>query len=151
MLSFSWGIWLAIGLVLMGVEIIVPGFVIFWFGIGGIITSVLTKLNILNIPELQFLVFFVSSLLFMAAWFLYFKRYFKKTDNADARDPTLMDLKGKVIQKIAPGSPGRVELNDYYHGIKEWKAESDTIIEPGDLIEVIESKGINLVVKIKQL
>ena len=78
MTGFSWGVWLAIGLVLMGVEIIMPGFVIFWFGIGGIITAFLTRFMLLNSPEMQWLVFFGSSLAFLASWFLYFKRILKK-------------------------------------------------------------------------
>ncbi len=143
----SWAVWLAAGLILMGIEIVMPGFVIFWFGIGGIITALLTKLSLLNSPETQWFVFFVSSLAFLASWFLYFKRFIKKTDTEDARDPTLLNLRGKVIQKIAPGAPGRVELNDSYHGLKEWKAESDTDLETGAEIKVIESRGINLVVK----
>ncbi len=147
MIGFSWGVWLAIGLVLMGVEIVMPGFVIFWFGVGGLITAILTKIVLADSPAMQWLVFFGSSLIFLAAWFLYFKRFIKKTDPSDVRDPTLMKLKGRVTQKITPGSPGRVELNDYYHSIKEWKAESDTIIETGEEIKVIESRGINLVVK----
>jgi len=147
MIGFSWGVWLAIGFVLMGVEIIMPGFVVFWFGVGGIITAILTKVGLLDRPEMQWVVFFSSSLAFLAAWFLYFKRCLKKTDPSDVRDPTLTELKGRVIQKITPGTPGRVELNDYYHSIKEWKAESETVIETGEEVEVIESRGINLVVK----
>ncbi len=147
MIGFSWGVWLAIGLVLMGVEIVMPGFIIFWFGAGGILTALLTKIFLADSPAMQWLVFFGSSLAFLAAWFLYFKRFVKKTDPSDVRDPTLLNLKGHVTVKISPGAPGRVELNDYYHSIKEWKAESDSVIEAGEDIEVIESRGINLVVK----
>ena len=31
--------WLILGIFIMGLEIILPGFVIFWFGVGGILTS----------------------------------------------------------------------------------------------------------------
>lgn len=147
MTGFPWGVWLAVGLALMGVEIIMPGFVVFWFGAGGIVTAVFTFFAGPDNPALQWIIFFGSSLLFLASWFLYFKRFIKKTDPSDVRDPTLLNLKGKVIKRIAPGDPGRIELNDYYHSIKEWKAESDTVIETGENIEVIESRGINLVVK----
>jgi len=147
MIGFSWGVWLAIGLVLMGIEIVMPGFVIFWFGVGAIITAVLTMAGVLNSPELQWVVFFGSSLAFLTSWFLYFKRFLKKADPSDVRDPTLTELKGRVVMKIAPGMPGRVELNDFYHSIKEWKAESDAVIEVGEDVEVIESRGINLIVK----
>ena len=146
-MGFAWPVWIALGLVLMGVEIIIPGFVIFWFGVGGLITGLLCWAGIIKTPFWQWIVFFGSSLAFLAAWFLFFKRFFQKIDPSDVRDPTLLDLRGKVTSKIEPGKPGKVKLYDAYHGLKEWKAESNETILEDEEISVLESSGINLVVR----
>ncbi len=146
-MGFAWPVWIALGLVLMGVEIILPGFVIFWFGVGGIITGVFCLTGIVKTPFYQWMVFFSSSIVFLAVWFLFFKKLMGKLKPADARDPTLINLRGKVILKIEPGKPGKIRLYDAFHGLKEWKAESSETIMENEEVSVIESRGINLVVQ----
>jgi hypothetical protein len=147
MLELPWPVWLAAGLVIMGLEIIMPGLVVFWFGAGAVITAILTWAGLLTDAFAQWVCFLASSLVFLGCWFLVFKRFFPERGMGNARDPTLLTLRGKVLQRIEPGTPGKVELYDFFHGLKFWKAESDTIIEAGEEIRVIESRGINLIVE----
>ena len=132
MIGLSPVIWLAIGIVVMGLEILVPGFIIFWFGLGGVLTALLVWIKVLVTPESQWIFFFLSSLLFLGAWWLYFKKFFKSKKNAEeSRDPTLTNIKGKVTTKITPDIPGQIELYEAFHSIKVWEAESLETIDAG--------------------
>jgi membrane protein implicated in regulation of membrane protease activity len=63
------------------------------------------------------------------------------------RDVSLTGIKGKVVKKIEPGIPGKVELYSAYHGIKEWSAEADAELNENEEIQVLEADGIKLIVK----
>ncbi len=140
--------WIAVGVACLGFEIIAPGFVIFWFGIGALLTSAGIFIGAIGTDNAiaQWFFFFISSLACLLAWHFYFKKYFKSSADTDERDPTLNELRGKVAKAIMPDVPGEVELFTPYHGIKRWQAEAKEIIEEGSEIIVIEAKGIRLLV-----
>ena len=125
-------IWLALGLILMAVEIVAPGFIIFWFGLGAALTALLSFIGFIESATFQWLIFFASSILFLALWFGFLKKRFYSKINDDQRDPTLYMLSGKCISQIEPGKPGEVELYETYHGLIKWKAESSEKIEIND-------------------
>ncbi|HCL56022.1 MAG TPA: hypothetical protein DHW82_03315 [Spirochaetia bacterium] len=142
-------IWLGIGILIMALEIVAPGFIIFWFGIGGVITSFFIAIGAVSSTEGKFLVFFISSLAFLSLWHFYLKNlpFFKKSTGDDVKDPTLTNLLGKVIKEIKPNISGEVELYEPFHGLKKWKAESQELIKIDEEIVVIEAEGIRLIVK----
>ncbi|MCU0849070.1 MAG: NfeD family protein [Spirochaetes bacterium] len=146
-MDLSPSIWLAAGIILMALEIIVPGFVIFWFGLGGTLTSLLVFFGILKSAESQWLFFILSSMSFLALWFGYLKKKLSKGGRDEARDPTLVNLQGTCIKDISPSRPGEIELFDTFHGLRRWPAESVNVIHEGDMVSVIEASGIKLVVK----
>ncbi len=141
-------VWIAVGVACLGFEIIAPGFVIFWFGIGALLTSAVIFIGLIGSDNAtaQWLFFFISSLVCLLAWHFYFKKYFKGSGDAEERDPTLNELRGRVVKAVMPDVPGEVELFTPYHGIKRWQAEAAEIIEEGSEIFVIEAKGIRLLV-----
>jgi membrane protein implicated in regulation of membrane protease activity len=138
--------WLAIGLGLMAFEIILPGFVIFWFGVGGLITALLTLLNFFDTGNSQWVVFFLSSLALLSFWQFYLKKFFVKMVVDEVKDPMLNNLKGVVTKRIEPGNPGEVSLHDNFHGIKVWHATAESVLEAGTEIKVVEADGIKLLV-----
>ncbi len=138
--------WLAAGAGLMALEILVPGFIIFWFGLGGMITAVFAWADVAVRTEEQLLVFFLFSMFFLGLWFLLFrKKFYRKED--DERDPTLANLRGRCEAAVEPGHPGLVELYEPFHGIRSWKAESDEHIASGAEVYVTEASGIKLFIK----
>ncbi len=140
-------IWLALAAVLMAVEIIAPGFIIFWFGLGAALTALFTFTGLIESDEFQWLFFFASSILFLSLWFGVLKKRFHPGTDDDQRDPTLYNLRGKCLSRIEPGKPGEVELYEVYHGLTKWKAESAGVIDINDEIQVLEASGIKLIVK----
>ncbi|HDP81401.1 MAG TPA: NfeD family protein [Spirochaetes bacterium] len=139
-------VWLAVGIVIMAMEILLPGFVIFWFGLGGLLTALGVYIGLLKSAEAQWFFFFVSSLALLGLWFGVLKKKLAAGKTADSRDPTLLDLKGVCTRAVRPGMPGEVELFDNFHGIKTWQAESTDDIPEGEEIRVVEARGIKLVV-----
>ena len=148
-MAFSPLVWLAIGLVIMALEIVVPGFIIFWFGAGGVITAIFVFTGILpeGSAEFQWMFFFLASLVLLGIWQGFLKKRFSREVVDSSRDATLVNLRGKATKRIVPGIPGEVELYSLFHGIKTWQAEADEIIEPGEEISVHEANGIKLIVK----
>ncbi len=139
-------VWFAISAILIALEIVMPGFVIFWFGIGAFITAFISMFKILRDIEFQFLFFFLSSTIFLLLWFFWIKKYFVKEKINDIDDPSLLEAKGRVIKEIKTGAPGEVELYDIYHGSKKWKAKSNENIEIGEEVFVKKVDGIALIV-----
>lgn len=146
-------VWIAVGIAFLGFEIIAPGFVVFWFGIGALLTSggIFIGLIAADNATAQWFFFFLSSLACLLAWHFYFKKFFKSKGEAEERDPTLNNLKGRVVRAIMPDVPGEVELYTPYHGIKRWQAEATEIIEEGSEISVLEARGIRLLVAKKSV
>ena len=140
-------LWLAAGLIIIALEILVPGFVIFWFGLGAVITSICVFAGVPSDGTFPWIIFLCSSLLFLLLWHLYFKKHFGKNLTEESRDPTLLNLRGIAKTAIEPHRSGEVELYSVYHSLKVWKAESEESIPEGSEIEVIESRGIKLLVK----
>ncbi|MCX7678307.1 MAG: NfeD family protein [Spirochaetes bacterium] len=140
--------WVAIGVICIGLEIVVPGFIIFWFGLGALLTSAGIFLGLISTEDgaIQWAAFFILSLMCAGGWHFYLKKMFRGKEKLEERDPTLKELKGRVIKVILPHIPGEVELYNPYHGIKRWQAEADEIIEEGCEVVVHEARGIRLYV-----
>lgn len=138
--------WLSIGLILAALEILAPGFVVFWFGIGGVLTALLVRLGILESAEAQWLFFFLSSVSLVGLWFGVLKKRFRPDESTGLRDPTITGLRGSCTRRITPAVPGEVELYETFHGLRTWQAEARETIEEGDEITVTEAKGIKLIV-----
>ena len=148
-MAFSPIVWFAIGIVIMALEIIIPGFIIFWFGAGGVITAFVIFVGVIpaESAQWQWLFFFLSSLALLGLWQVFFRKKFQSSVVDSSRDVTLLNARGRATVRIIPGEPGEVELYSLYHGIKKWQAESDEIIEAGDEVTVTDANGIKLIVK----
>ena len=118
-LAVHW-IWMYVGAGLMVCELVTPGFVVFFFGVGAAATGVLLAI-FPGLPPwgqlLTFCVFSAASLLTLRKWFM------GKLGVATSREE-VQDIedgfKGKLARTVAeikPGLPGRVLLGD-----AEWDA-----------------------------
>jgi len=148
-MAFSPIVWLAIGIIIMACEIIMPGFIIFWFGAGGVLTALFIFIGIIpaDAAEWQWIFFFLSSSALLGLWQFFFRKKFNADVVDESRDATMNRLKGRATAKISPGIPGEVELYSSYHGIKKWQAASTEVIEAGEEVEVSDANGIKLIVK----
>jgi membrane protein implicated in regulation of membrane protease activity len=142
---FSAAFWWAItGIILMICEFAVPGLILFFFGLGALITALLSWLFPLSLT-VQVAVFVAASLVSLFGLRRLLKPVFTGRSTAtsgDALVETLAGEEGTVSAAIGPGSPGKVRL----HGT-DWKAEADEVLEVGRSVTVVSQRSLTLVVK----
>ena len=138
--SFLWGLF---GLILIASEMLIPGFTIFFFGLGAWIVAAAGLL----IPPLtgnfawQGILWVTASVVSFALLRRKFKKLFQGTV-LNRKTPDVLGDQALVLEDILPERPGRVR----YRGTS-WKAVSLTeTFKTGDRVSIIEEKGITLTV-----
>lgn len=107
----SWS-WIVAGLVLLALELVVPGGFMLWMGIAGIITGLITLFQPLGWP-VQWLIFGVLSLVSIAIWVRWNRSRPTPTDRPylNRRADYFVGQEAVLDQPIAQGF-GRIVLGD---------------------------------------
>ena len=137
--------WFVVGLFILVLEFVVPGFVIFFFGVGAWIVALTTLFTDIpaNFQLIEFLVVSILSLYLLRNKFTQlFSGIIKDKKTIDDEFDNYIGVKVKVTQKITPEYRGRVE----FHGTS-WNASSDIELEIGEIVEVIGKDNLTLIVK----
>lgn len=139
-----WHIWLIIAGVCFIIEMMTVGFLVFWFGIGALLTMIVSLIFPDNIV-LQTTVFVISSTLLI---FLT-KPLAKKLSKSDKKIATnaysVIGKKGIVVQDInETHGVGQIKVAG-----EVWSAKTSdgSTIEKGTQIEVIKIDGVKAVVE----
>lgn len=138
--------WAIAGLLLMISELFLPGLILFFFGIGALMTALLCRLIPLSIGW-QLISFSALSLGALLGLRRLLKPIFTGSSSAarDGQTNPLIGACGEVQQPIEPGKVGRVLL----HGAS-WKAISDEAIAAGTSVKVTEQNNLTLTVTTTQ-
>lgn len=139
-------VWFLIGFVLLLAEFVVPGLVIFFFGIGAWIVSLIGIFFDISL-NLQLLIFLLSSMglllllrnKFQSLFYGFVPHHQQENINEEA------DFIGEtctVIEPLKKNQLGKVE----FHGTA-WKAESEFEIAKGERVEIVSLNNITLIVK----
>lgn len=138
-------IWLATGVLLLLLEMVLPGFVLFFFGLGALVTFLCSWLWQPSLNE-QLVIFLVSSLVSLFALRGFIKRTFLGDSNASLDDHALGGVGESVVvtRMIDPPMEGKVK----YSGTS-WRAVADEKIEEGEMATVISQEGLIMQVKKK--
>lgn len=137
-------LWLILGLVCIGLEFIIPGFVIFFFGAGAVIMAVLTGLIpglSAHIP-LQIIIWLATSVMTLG----FFRRFFRGTFRGKLiKSDDEEEFRGKlatVVESLRENHPGRVTFQG-----TTWKAVTyDEPAAAGDTVEIIKKENLTLIV-----
>ncbi len=140
-------LWFLLGLVLILSELVLPGFVMIFFGIGAWITALGVLVGVADAFNVQLLLFLVSSILSLVLFRKQGKKYFRGRVSHTLDDvAALDDVRGGraiVVEDIVPSTlSGRVE----FHGTL-WKAIADGEIKKGTPVEILERHDLTLKVK----
>ncbi len=138
-------IWFLIGAFLILLEFVAPGFVVIFFGVGAVITSLACWLGLADAVPTQIMIFCISSLTCLFGMRKYVKRWFVGESNIKEGDiySIFVGQSVKVVIGIPGGAArGKVELNG-----SDWNAISAEPHEAGDMVTIIERSGLILVVK----
>lgn len=137
--------WFVVGLFILLMEFVVPGFIIFFFGVGA--WSVALTTLFFDIPAnfqlLEFMLVSIVSLVFLRNKFTnLFSGNVKSKQTIDDEMDNFIGTKVIVTQKITPNYKGRVEL----HGTS-WIATADEEINEGEVVEIINKSNLTLEVR----
>ncbi len=129
--------WFIAGVVLFLLEMAVPGFVVFFFGLGAWITAFAAFLFSIGLNA-QILLFTISSVLSLVLLRTFVRSAFSG-DVAAAEEETMV-AKGtlvEVVSDILPPAEGKVRFSG-----TTWRATSATPLRVGELAEVVAQQGL---------
>jgi membrane protein implicated in regulation of membrane protease activity len=137
-------VWAILGVLMTVSEFVIPGFVIFFFGAGALLTALLSWLlgGLEGNYFLQILIWLGSSGLSLALLRRYFAKSFRGEEFTGPRDDETIGHQVKVIERISPENPGRVRFRG-----TSWIARSyDESYEEGETVEILKSDGSGFIV-----
>ncbi len=135
--------WLSIGVTFFVLEMAVPGFVLFFFGLA----AWLTALGCYFFPwhiNTQLAVFLVLSLVCLFSLRGIVKKVFIGDKKDDGEDSIMANGGEKcvVTGSINPPAEGQVKFAGTF-----WRAEADEDIEEDEVVEIVEQKDLLITVK----
>lgn len=142
----SWN-WWVLGLILLGLEIVMPGTFFLWFGLSamivGAVSLVLGPENSVWVWQAQVVVFVALSL--VTAFFgrrIIAQYGWDKSENEDLNDRggQLIGQKATLTEAIVNGS-GRVKFGD-----TTWRVKGPNL-EPGTTVEIVGREAGTLIVR----
>lgn len=133
--------WLILGFLLLGLEVLIPGTFMLWFGVAAVVTGGL----VLAIPmgvQAQIIIFSIASVISV-----FIGRYLYSASNSTSENPLLhkrgQQLIGqsfKVTQAIENGK-GKVKVGD-----SEWIVKGEDA-DVGTIVKVVALDGNSLIVE----
>jgi membrane protein implicated in regulation of membrane protease activity len=140
----QWLIWIIIGLVLMTLEILVPGMITIFIGLAAFIVGSGIKFGYLKTYDSIILTFITSTLFFLIIIRTLFLKFFKGDETIHNVDENL-DAQGTIVlveEDILPHKQGRVKFRG-----TSWQARSDNTILKDSKAIIINFDGNILIVK----
>ncbi len=139
-------IWFIIGLLLFLLELVLPGFVIFFFGVGAWITALLCLIADPGI-NLQVVVFAVTSVLALIALrkVLQKKLFFARDGQSEVIEDEFTNKEATALASFKPGEQGKVEFKG-----TTWKAESESPVKEGEKVIIRSKDNFKLIVEPKK-
>ena len=139
-------IWFIIGLALFLLELVSPGFVIFFFGVGAWITALLCLIANPGL-NLQVIVFAITSVLsLLALRKLIQKRFFyAKEGLSESVEDEFTGKEAVALSDFEPGKNGKVDFKG-----TTWKAESESAISEGQRVIIKNKESFKLIVEPKK-
>ena len=144
MTSCEW-LWLYFGAFLMLMELLAPGFVVFFFGLSastvGLCRFIFGGAFTLTWQLAAFSAFSILYLVVLRRWL---KKLFTggRVETKTDFDNEYVGRVGRVTEEIKPPLAGRVMIGD-----AEWTASAEVPIAPGATIEVVSQNNLTMNVK----
>lgn len=139
-------VWIIVGVVIMSMELFLPGFILCFFGLGAILTGLLKMFLPMGINA-QLVLFAALSIVLLVSFRRYAQGYFTgRVSNKNPAGAAMETHSGEtaiVAEDIIPNSPhGKVE----FHGTF-WNADADVEIKKGAKVTIVERHDLTLKVK----
>lgn len=135
----EWWYWIVGGIVLVLAELVIPSFFIVWFGLGALLTGLLTLAFDLSVTA-QLATWTLASLAMVGLWFRVFKQSFVKTRVGTADGEVIGEI-GLLVSAVAPFERGKVRFQRPVLGSEEWVCLADAAIAAGERVKVVAVEG----------
>lgn len=135
-------LWFLAGVFFFVMELLLPGLIVFFFGIGAWCAALILYLLPMSLSS-QLLVFLAASLMFLILLRSTLKKVFLgRTLEKDAMDSSLpLTGTGEVIEDILPPAAGKIK-----YGGSFWQASADQPLTKGTVVRILSKK--NLIIKV---
>jgi membrane protein implicated in regulation of membrane protease activity len=139
--------WFIIGLVLFLMELMVPGFFIFFFGLGAWITSLVCLIGKPDeITNVQIIIFAVTSVITLIALRrIIQKKFFNKGSQSEDVEDEFTGKEALAKSDFGGITNGKVEFKG-----TTWTAESKADIKEGQRVIILEKDSFKLIVEPKK-
>lgn len=135
--------WLIIGVMLFFLEMAVPGFVLFFFALGALVTALVAWLTPVSVAW-QLALFISASLVsLLSLRGVIQKKFLSSTSDAEDEEIdedvflAVAGERGVVSMTINPPAEGQIKYSGTF-----WKATADEQIEEGEIISVVKQEGL---------
>ncbi len=145
--GFAYWHWMVLGLILLGAEIFLSGFILFWFGLSALLLGLLMLLVPLSF-KLQLLLWALFSVAMVFVFNRFIRPRWKNRSLSGMASEALFGQVGSVIQPNTGGSRGRLRFPAPLLGEDEWQFICETEVTIGTRVQVTELSGNTLIVKV---
>ncbi len=140
------GLWLILGVVLIVLEIVIPSFVVIWFGIAALLTGIVSCwVTDLTMQSAVFAFFSVLS--FTVGWFGFLKNAASRSQAGQGKE-SVQGERG-IVSAVKPGDfpAGKVRFSVAVLGSDEWEFVADEPLAVGERCEIMDVLGSKLKVR----
>ena len=139
-------VWLGLGLFCVIAELLLPGLVVIFIGLGAFSVALGMHFNYLQNFSSQLITFFISSIIYIFTLRLLILRFFP-TNRVKANvneDENVLGQVVEVVDTISAGKPGRI-----LHSDSTWKAKSNGVEEilKGEQVKIVGRDNITWIVE----
>ena len=138
-------LWFFLGLILLLMELVVPGFVIIFFGIGAWITALVCLVADPGV-NLQIIIFGVTSVISLIGLrkLIQKKFFYSKEGKSEMVEDEFTGKEGVAISDFGKDKKGKVEFKG-----TRWNAESESEIKEGQAVIILKKDSLILKVEPK--
>ncbi|OZG72288.1 hypothetical protein BTA51_16240 [Hahella sp. CCB-MM4] len=137
--------WIVLGILLAGLEIFVPSFVILWFGVAGIAVGLLMVLFPIGVTA-QLFIWGGLSVLLLVLWHKLVSPRMENRTLAGLSREAIIGQVGTVLEYSSARSRGNLRFPAPILGNDEWEFIFDGELRSGDRVMVTEVSGNALIV-----
>ena len=139
--------WLAFGMILIILEMVIASFTIFWFGLGACLVGGLLLLAPNLDISVQILLWAIFSAFFTFLWFRVLRPRMTDQSKSGMAREAVLGLSGMVVKIPQEGHRGVVRFSTPVLGSDEWQFICEQNVVVGDRVYIIETSGNTLVVE----
>jgi len=145
MIDLLWWHWALVGFGFILAELLLPAFVLVWFGLGAFFVMALMLVAPAVSLAVQLLIWTLCSLAMMVLWFRIFKRGAHKSLSGRSSANLVGEI-GMIAEAVAPFKAGKVRFQKPMVGSDLWECTSEEEIAAGTRVRVQSVEGNTVVV-----